>query len=466
MIVRQAADYLCRSVDGRGLAPEVRIGRDNPPAVFRAFVDVGDVLRAGATAGDVDQLAGALRAVQAPVGIGVWHSSDVSLPQFVCSPVRRYPHRLQGHIWKSVKQCEKSFAPSGLWGGFLDQLIEQSQDDEHSTCRNRPRPVPAGIVLLVRQDRLNGQFPVPQARMVGAHVSDVVEGLKPRKQDRTRKADALRDRISGSTLAHLKQGKHPSEGHHLARRPDRQVWKFVVRPFEVLCENLAAVAGLLTQIVQKFLMAILVCPFEIRDVCVAKRPRPHCELVDQCGSHGNLDAFNRVHHDQPQLPIESVSFPNDVEMGVWGERAIRPLERMPISAKPVVTDRAQSANQHGAVSDHHSTRLKQRRLVLVGQRWFVELHGEKAKKDPPRLCMSITDRGRAGVLRKYCGNFGVASRGKCKALNNLRPDLASANGLAGIGDLQQLACGSLWKTMRAMFFRCVFSNQAAFSFIS
>ena len=137
---------------------------------------------------------------------------------------------------------------------------------------------------------------------------------------------------------------------------------------------------------------------EIPHVCMCKGAAPHREIVNQRGPNCDLHTLNRIHDGQPKLAVKSITLPDGVEMSVWDECVIRLFERMPIRTQPVVPNRFQTTQEKSAVGHNHPTLLQKFRLIFVRQWRLGEFQVAKAKKDPPRLCVSIADRGRAGVL--------------------------------------------------------------------
>ena len=59
------------------------------------------------------------------------------------------------------------------------------------------------------------------------------------------------------------------------------------------------------------------------------RPMARGHRVGQRGADGNLDPLDRIHDQQPQLPIEDVAVKNLVERDAW-------FEIMPVG--PVAAD--------------------------------------------------------------------------------------------------------------------------------
>lgn len=98
------------------------------------------------------------------------------------------------------------------------------------------------------------------------------------------------------------------------------------------------------------------------------------QAIYQCGAKRHFDAFDRVHDHEPELAVERVPLPDDIEGRAGGKGIVRPLEGMAVGAKPVISDGPESFDQHLAIG-RQTSREDQIRLLLVRQRRLGVFHG-------------------------------------------------------------------------------------------
>ncbi len=343
------------------------------------------------------------------------------LPEIVCAPVLRYSHHLQWDRWKAVEQIKQTLTPACLRGCVLEKLVQQGQDDKDFFVRYRPWSVPPRIIGGVGNDGPDGQFAIPETRMVGADISDIVQSLKPRQHDWRGRVKLPGDALLCLGFTHVEQREHRAKRHHFTGGPYRQIRKTIVVVFKMLHEQLGALLGLLSKVNKKL------CVFDRSiphiwpscrrtkilglDVCVGSPS--HRQVMNERRSNGYFDSFNRINNGKAQLAIEPIAFPNVGKASVRDKSAVSVLgvlEGVPVSAEPVVPNRAQSLDQDRVIVNDEAATFQELRLILVRQRRFIEglAHGDMwAKKDPPHLCLSLGDRGRAGLLWRIMSGQAV-----------------------------------------------------------
>src|SRR4051812_33134106 len=93
---------------------------------------------------------------------------------------------------------------------------------------------------------------------------------------------------------------------------------------------------------------------KILRLAVCERAMSHHQLGINVAANRDLDAFDGLHDYHPQSAVEIVCAPDGFEVRSGLEVLFVVLEVVPVSAKAVVANRLETANQPGAISDQAS----------------------------------------------------------------------------------------------------------------
>ncbi len=127
---------------------------------------------------------------------------------------------------------------------------------------------------------------------------------------------------------------------------------------------------------------------------VLKRSMCMTMLVEKSGSQCNLNAFDRVDHEQAELAIKNVLIPNNIEVCAWLKAVVSQFAVMPVSGLPVVVHHAEATN-HDLFVAEHSALCQQCHLLARRKGRFLEFHlppPEKRNTRRERACLKTEAR--------------------------------------------------------------------------
>ena len=244
---------------------------------------------------------------------------------------------------------------------------------------------------------------------MGTDVADNEEGVQPGVEDSVRHAEVGGDGLFDGMGHAAVKGEDRTEGHDFDGHPDWQRGMDVRIFFlKMRDEDIAAAVRL---VVDFFLEGR-----EFGGIDAPHRIAAHAigegivvrvgVVVRQLCADRDFDAFDRVHDQEAQPPVEGVPLPNLVERGAGAVGMVVGVsERKEVAGKAVVVNGGESL-AHDAGIALHTALKKVLDLFVEGQRRFVVLHAPPLKiKNPPRDSMSC-DRGPAGVLQSINHNSG------------------------------------------------------------
>jgi hypothetical protein len=132
-------------------------------------------------------------------------------------------------------------------------------------------------------------------------------------------------------------------------------------------------------------------------VGIAERAIVMRKMIDKLSPNSHLNPFNGIHNKHPQLPVEGVMLPYQVQHSAWfiGIVRVRITERMQVSAKAVIIDSGQSfykiirMGNQAAIDELLC-------LLFEGEWWLSVFHYCPHNKKPTEFRM--LSRGAAGML--------------------------------------------------------------------
>ena len=139
---------------------------------------------------------------------------------------------------------------------------------------------------------------------------------------------------------------------------------------------------------------------------IPMRPVARGNCVRQRGPHRNLDPLDRIHDEQPQLPVEHVAVQNLIERDAAFEVVpVRPgavyLKWQRVAGEAIIADVRQIVDCISRVVHRQAASDQQSELGGYAQRGFVERDARQGRhqgmKNPP-ICASL--RGGAGALTR------------------------------------------------------------------
>ena len=204
---------------------------------------------------------------------------------------------------------------------MTEHVVEQRQDDEGSIVCHCLRFVPVGRITGVGNDRLDREHTIPQPGVMGADIADVVQRLQPRKQHRASEVVSPRDSFLDPVSTHRKQCEHRSKRHRFSGSPNRQVWEFVVRRFEMFDELFSAALSLNPQFVHKSGVALWIRSWEMPGVQMRERPMQHGQFCDEDCSNRDLYPLDSVHDGESKLTVKHIVLPAYLKGCAWDKRA-------------------------------------------------------------------------------------------------------------------------------------------------
>src|ERR1039458_903128 len=104
-------------------------------------------------------------------------------------PCRWESSQIQRNIRVIFQQLAQTVGPLALWRYPQKQPFEQSKHRERPAVVQCHGQMPLWLMLSVGHERSNSQISIPQARMMGAEVADIVHGKQPVLQHVGRKPD-------------------------------------------------------------------------------------------------------------------------------------------------------------------------------------------------------------------------------------------------------------------------------------
>ena len=123
-------------------------------------------------------------------------------------------------------------------------------------------------------------------------------------------------------------------------------------------------------------------------------------VIDELGANGNLHAFHRVHHQEPQVAIKRIPSPNYRECGPGNEGVVRLSEGIPVAAQSVVADGLELLDDL-LLSRNQPSADKEICLLREGEGGFGVFHAAPRRaggkmKNPPELSMTRKSGQRLG----------------------------------------------------------------------
>src|SRR5665647_3189366 len=303
-----------------------------------------------------------------------------------------------GRLWDLRivgEERSKPMRPLTLRSDVVKEILEDGQDAEKPVVRHLHWVMPAGI--LIGNLRLEAKLPVPEATVMGTRVSHAVQSAKPRQEHLTRYPESPRDVLLDRLWAPSEQGEQHSERHQFGDHPvGRTIMVGAILLAEVLDERLTTASAFRIELVDEVPVRLGRQIRQVGRVTVAERTLGVGQGVDQLGADTDLDALNGVEHEQPELTVEGVAAPDDLERSPFNKGVVRQAKGIPVAAEAVVADTAQSGQELIAIG-HKTASEKLVGLLVNGEGALRVLHElTPGKKNPPEV--SMLGRGLAGVL--------------------------------------------------------------------
>ena len=118
-------------------------------------------------------------------------------------------------------------------------------------------------------------------------------------------------------------------------------------------------------------------------------------MIDELSPNGHLHPFNSIHDKHPQLPVEGVMLPYQVQCCAWFIGVVRLAERIEVGAEAVIIDSAQPFDQ--LIRRGNQTAFDELLCLLFEGKWWLGVfHYCPHNKKPAEFRM--LSRGAAGVL--------------------------------------------------------------------
>jgi hypothetical protein len=245
--------------------------------------------------------------------------------------------------------------------------------------------------LFAGQGEGHGEAAVPEPRVVGAGVANngqvVQEGAEDFFVEPVGIRNGLPVRWRGQIVI---EGRELAKAHHFANHPNgwSRAASAAMRPQKIL----GAAANLCVDVGKCLLMCgsitvdggIFVGLWAMR---VGENIGPSCPERD-------FTALDRVEHENPEEVVESVDFPEAIEVAARGKRVgAGDLEGVAVAVQAKVIRVGKPVKSECAVADNKASGFQENKLLLESGGLLRHLVGRRRAKKVTRLVRIVERRG-------------------------------------------------------------------------
>ena len=228
--------------------------------------------------------------------------------------MQRETHCCKGYFRIAAKQISKTAIPLTCGGNLIEKVFEDSEYGKYPVVGHRKRIMPMRIFLPLRYVRFESQFAVPKATMMSADVSNHVQRAKPGLKNSVLYPILAGNHAADIVMNAIKKGQHFPEAHDLAQHPEgRQVMAIAVLCPEMLNKCFPAAFYFILHLFDPSFITVRFQFGERGLIHITECALPTGKMVDKLGPDGNFYTFNGVHDQYPQLPVEGIVTPNQIE---------------------------------------------------------------------------------------------------------------------------------------------------------